>query len=74
MAAQIVNLAAGSVIVVFCKRYRGPPLRVSRRLTVPTRAQTLKMAATFLVLAGGVAGLLYTTLAEGTEYCVHVDE
>lgn len=41
---------------------------------MPTRAKILKIAATCLVLVGGVAGLLYTTLADGTEYYVHVDE
>jgi cytochrome c-type biogenesis protein CcmE len=36
--------------------------------------KTLKIAVTCLVLAGALGGLMYTTLAEGTEYYIHVDE
>ncbi|HEX9368820.1 MAG TPA: cytochrome c maturation protein CcmE, partial [Vicinamibacterales bacterium] len=32
------------------------------------------MAVTCLVLAGALGGLMYTTLSEGTEYYIHVDE
>ena len=36
--------------------------------------KTIKIAVTCLVLAGALGGLMYTTLAEGTEYYNHVDE
>src|SRR5712675_1219863 len=36
--------------------------------------KTIKIAVTCLVLAGALGGLMYTTLAEGTEYYLHVDE
>ena len=36
--------------------------------------KTIKIAVTCLVLAGALGGLMYTTLAEGTEYYIHVDE
>jgi cytochrome c-type biogenesis protein CcmE len=36
--------------------------------------KTIKIAVTCLVLAGALGGLMYTTLAEGTEYYKHVDE
>jgi cytochrome c-type biogenesis protein CcmE len=37
-------------------------------------AKAIKIAVTCLVLAGALAGLMYTTLSEGTEYYMHVDE
>jgi len=37
-------------------------------------SKTIKIAVTCLVLAGALGGLMYTTLAEGTEYYIHVDE
>jgi cytochrome c-type biogenesis protein CcmE len=37
-------------------------------------AKALKIAVTCVVLTGALAGLMYTTLAEGTEYYMHVDE
>ena len=37
-------------------------------------AKAMKIAVTCLVLAGALGGLMYTTLAEGTEYYIHVDE
>jgi len=36
--------------------------------------KAIKIAVTCLVLAGALGGLMYTTLAEGTEYYIHVDE
>ena len=36
--------------------------------------KALKIAVTVLVLTGALAGLMYTSLAEGTEYYKHVDE
>ena len=36
--------------------------------------KVLKIAVTCLVLAGALGGLMYTTLQEGTEYYIHVDE
>jgi cytochrome c-type biogenesis protein CcmE len=39
-----------------------------------TRTRLLKMAATCIVLVCALVGLMYTTLADGTEYYVHVDE
>ena len=36
--------------------------------------KTIKIAVTCLVLAGALGGLMYTTLSEGTEYYIHVDE
>jgi cytochrome c-type biogenesis protein CcmE len=36
--------------------------------------KTIKIAVTCLVLAGALGGLMYTTLAQGTEYYIHVDE
>jgi cytochrome c-type biogenesis protein CcmE len=37
-------------------------------------AKALKIAITCVVLAAALGGLMYTTLAEGTEYYMHVDE
>lgn len=37
-------------------------------------AKTMKILATAVVLVGALAGLMYTSLAEGTEYYKHVDE
>ena len=37
-------------------------------------AKALKIAITCVVLTGALGGLMYTTLAEGTEYYMHVDE
>src|SRR5437870_8079978 len=37
-------------------------------------SKALKIAATCIVLAGALGGLMYTTLAKGTEYYIHVDE
>ena len=37
-------------------------------------AKALKIAATCVVLAAALGGLMYMTLAEGTEYYKHVDE
>ena len=36
--------------------------------------KAIKIAATCLVLCGALVGLMYTTLQEGTEYYMHVDE
>jgi cytochrome c-type biogenesis protein CcmE len=36
--------------------------------------KAIKIAVTCLVLTGALGGLMYTTLAEGTEYYIHVDE
>ena len=36
--------------------------------------KVLKIAVTCFVLAGALGGLMYTTLSEGTEYYIHVDE
>lgn len=36
--------------------------------------KALKIAVTCLVLVGALGGLLYTTVSEGTEYYIHVDE
>jgi cytochrome c-type biogenesis protein CcmE len=38
------------------------------------RSKALKIALTCVVLASALGGLMYTTLAEGTEYYIHVDE
>ena len=38
------------------------------------RTKALKIALTCVVLAAALGGLMYTTLAEGTEYYIHVDE
>ena len=37
-------------------------------------SKAIKIAVTCVVLAGALAGLMYTTLAQGTEYYIHVDE
>jgi cytochrome c-type biogenesis protein CcmE len=37
-------------------------------------SKALKIAVTSVVLVAALGGLLYTTLAEGTEYYKHVDE
>lgn len=37
-------------------------------------AKTIKILVTAMVLVGAIGGLLYTSLAEGTEYYKHVDE
>ena len=38
------------------------------------KTKALKIAATIVVLAGALGGLMYTSIAEGTEYYKHVDE
>ena len=38
------------------------------------RSKATKIALTCVVLAAALRGLMYTTLAEGTEYYKHVDE
>ena len=38
------------------------------------RSKALKIGLTCVVLAAALGGLMYTTLAEGTEYFIHVDE
>ena len=38
------------------------------------KTKALKIAVTVLVLTGALGGLMYTSLAEGTEYYKHVDE
>lgn len=38
------------------------------------RSKAIKIALTCVVLAAALGGLMYTTLAEGTEYYKHVDE
>lgn len=37
-------------------------------------SKAIKIAVTCVVLAAALGGLMYTTLAEGTEYYMHVDE
>lgn len=37
-------------------------------------SKTIKILATALVLVGALGGLMYTSLAEGTEYYKHVEE
>ena len=37
-------------------------------------SKAIKIAVTCAVLAAALGGLMYTTLAEGTEYYIHVDE
>lgn len=37
-------------------------------------SKTLKIVATVVVLVGALGSLMYTSLAEGTEYYKHVDE
>jgi cytochrome c-type biogenesis protein CcmE len=36
--------------------------------------KAIKVAVTCVVLAAALGGLMYTTLSEGTEYYMHVDE
>ena len=38
------------------------------------KTKAIKIAVTCVVLAAALGGLMYTTLAEGTEYYIHVDE
>ena len=38
------------------------------------KSKSIKIAVTAAVLALGIGGLFYSTLADGTEYYVHVDE
>ena len=38
------------------------------------KTKALKIAATAVVLLAAIGGLMYTSLAEGTEYYKHVDE
>ncbi len=38
------------------------------------KTKALKIVATAVVLIGAIGGLMYTSLREGTEYYVHVDE
>ena len=38
------------------------------------KTKALKIALTCVVLAAALGGLMYTTLAQGTEYYIHVDE
>jgi cytochrome c-type biogenesis protein CcmE len=37
-------------------------------------SRAIKIVATVVVIAGALGGLMYTSLAEGTEYYKHVDE
>lgn len=37
-------------------------------------AKTVKIGTTFLIIGLALAGLMYSTLSEGTEYYKHVDE
>ena len=37
-------------------------------------SKSIKILATVIVIAGALGGLMYTSLAEGTEYYKHVDE
>ncbi|HJR61965.1 MAG TPA: cytochrome c maturation protein CcmE [Vicinamibacterales bacterium] len=37
-------------------------------------SKTIRILATAVVLVGAIGGLLYTSLAEGTEYYKHVEE
>src|SRR6188768_3277597 len=37
-------------------------------------SKAIKIGVTCVVLAAALGGLMYTTLAEGTEYYLHVDE
>jgi cytochrome c-type biogenesis protein CcmE len=37
-------------------------------------SKAIKIAVTCTVLAAALGGLMYTTLAQGTEYYIHVDE
>ena len=37
-------------------------------------SKAIKIALTCVVLAAALGGLMYTTLSEGTEYYIHVDE
>ena len=37
-------------------------------------SKTVKILATVIVMVGALGGLMYTSLAEGTEYYKHVDE
>jgi len=37
-------------------------------------SKSIRILATVVVIAGALAGLMYTSLAEGTEYYKHVDE
>ena len=38
------------------------------------KAKTIRIVATAIVLVGALGGLMYTSLREGTEYYLHVDE
>lgn len=38
------------------------------------KAKTIRIMATVVVLVGALGGLMYTSLAEGTEYYKHVEE
>jgi cytochrome c-type biogenesis protein CcmE len=42
--------------------------------TSASRSRTIKVGATVAVLAAAFAGLMWSTLREGTEYFKHVDE
>jgi cytochrome c-type biogenesis protein CcmE len=37
-------------------------------------SKSIRILATVIVIAGALGGLMYTSLAEGTEYYKHVDE
>ena len=37
-------------------------------------SRSIKILATVVIIAGALGGLMYTSLAEGTEYYKHVDE
>src|SRR3954466_2842306 len=38
------------------------------------KTKAMKVVLTCVVLAAALGGLMYTTLAQGTEYYIHVDE
>ena len=61
-------------------KYNGQVLSVPKSLIhkdeqmLPMKSKTIKILATMVVLMGALGGLMYTSLAQGTEYYKHVEE
>jgi cytochrome c-type biogenesis protein CcmE len=56
-------------VITSCKSFISKDERV-----ITMNAKTMKILATAAVLVAALGGLMYTSLAEGTEYYKHVDE
>jgi cytochrome c-type biogenesis protein CcmE len=60
--------------LIFGQILRRAPAQIILRSEVPVRHRYVKIGATSAILVLALAGLLWSTLREGTEYYKHVDE